>query len=269
MELNEENYYSTEANREYVSVSQFKQFFGTYGMRGCEYAAMEELNGRWSEEPSEAMLVGSYVDSYFESPESFERFKRNTPELFTAKGELRAAYKHADEIIERVKRDDFFMKYLSGEKQVIMTGEIGGAKVKIKIDSLTPGVAIVDLKTTKSITKHEWVKDIGYLSFIEYWGYDIQGAVYQEIVRQNTGKKLPFYIAAVTKDKEPDIQVIHVTDNYLEPQLRAVESAMPKLLRIKNGEEKPDRCEACACCRHNRVLKAPISIDQLAAMAGI
>lgn len=73
-----------------------------------------------------------------------------------------------------------------------MTGELFGAKWKIKMDSYIPGVAIVDLKVMASITDLKWVKDIGYLDFVRYWGYDIQGAVYQEIVRQNTGEKLPF-----------------------------------------------------------------------------
>ena len=32
MKLSAENYYSQEANMEYMSVSQFKDFNGTYGM---------------------------------------------------------------------------------------------------------------------------------------------------------------------------------------------------------------------------------------------
>ena len=96
-------------------------------------------------------------------------------------------------------------------------------------------------------------------------GYDIQGAIYQEIVRQNTGKKLPFYIAGATKEKEPDIQIIHVTDNYLQEALNIVEVNMPRILRVKNGNEAPNRCELCDCCRHNRVLTKPISITDLTA----
>ena len=38
-ELNEDNYYSDLANYEYMSVSQFKDFNGTYGRRACEAAA--------------------------------------------------------------------------------------------------------------------------------------------------------------------------------------------------------------------------------------
>ena len=73
-----------------------------------------------------------------------------------------------------------------------MIGELFGLPWKIKIDSYLDGIAIVDLKIMSSLTKLEWVRDIGYLDFVRYWGYDIQGAVYQEIVYQNTGKRLPF-----------------------------------------------------------------------------
>ena len=263
MVLAADNYYSTEANIEYMSVSQFKDFNGTFGRIGCEFSAMEKLNGRWKEEPSQSMLVGSYVDSYFEG--SLEEFKKENPDIFTKNGELKSPYRKAEEIIARIERDSYFMKYMSGEKQVIMTGELFGTKWKIKMDSYIPGVAIVDLKVMQSITDLKWVKDLGYLDFVRYWAYDIQGAIYQKIVEQNTGKKLPFYIAAATKQDEPDIRIIHITDNYLQEAMNMVEMNMPRILRVKNGEADPDRCELCDCCRHNRILTHPISINDLTA----
>lgn len=47
MELTAENYYSPEANAEYMSVSQFKSFAGTDGKLACEAEAMAELRGEW------------------------------------------------------------------------------------------------------------------------------------------------------------------------------------------------------------------------------
>lgn len=263
MQLTAENYYTQEANREFLSVSQFKDFAGTYGKMPCEFSAMEKLEGRWEDETTTALMVGSYVDAYFEG--SLDRFRAENPSLFKRDGNLKVEYVKAEEIIARIERDKYFMKYMSGQKQVIMTGEMFGAKWKIKIDSYIPDVAIVDLKIMASITELKWVKDIGYLDFVRYWGYDIQGAVYQEIVRQNTGKKLPFYIAGATKEREPDIRIIHVTDNYLQEALSLVEANTPRILRVKNGEAEPDKCELCDCCRHNRVLERPISIMDLTA----
>ena len=149
MILTPENYYSEAANFEYMSVSQYKDFAGTYGKLGCESMAMAKLRGEYEEEKTTALLVGSYVDAYFEG--SLDEFKRKTSEIFTQKGELRAEYKRANQIIERIERDKYFMQCMSGEKQVIMTGEIFGIPWKIKMDSYIPDVVIVDLKIVETL----------------------------------------------------------------------------------------------------------------------
>lgn len=43
MQLTSENYYSQEANQEYMSVSGYKDFAGTYGKMPCEFYGMEKL----------------------------------------------------------------------------------------------------------------------------------------------------------------------------------------------------------------------------------
>lgn len=93
MQLTSENYYSQEANKEYMSVSGYKDFAGTYGKMPCEFYGMEKLNGRWEDEKSTALLVGSYVDSYFEG--SLDQFKKDNPEIFTQKGELKSNFKQS------------------------------------------------------------------------------------------------------------------------------------------------------------------------------
>lgn len=263
MNLTAENYYSEAANYEYMSVSQFKDFVGTYGRRGCEAAAMAKLRGEYKEEESTAMLVGSYVDAYFEG--TLDAFKRQHPNIFKKDGGLKAEYLQAERIIERLERDELFMKYMSGKKQVIMTGELFGIPWKIKIDSDLTNIAIVDLKVMASITELKWVKDIGYLDFVRYWGYDIQGAVYQEVYYQNTGLRVPVYIAAATKEKKTNLEVIHVQDNYLREAMGIVEYNIERVKRVKAGEVEPDRCETCDYCRETKVLKHPISIADLTA----
>lgn len=46
MQLTSENYYSQEANKEYMSVSGYKDFAGTYGKMPCEFYGMEKLKQR-------------------------------------------------------------------------------------------------------------------------------------------------------------------------------------------------------------------------------
>lgn len=261
--LTEENYYSDIANYEYMSVSQFKDFVGTYGRKGCEECAMAKIRGEFQEDPSTAMMMGSYIDSFYEG--TLEKFKMEHPEIFKKNGELLSNYSKTDDVIKRTLKDRLFQEYMSGEKQVIMTGELFGTKWKIKMDSYHPGKAIVDLKYVQSLTKMNWVPDIGYLDFIRYWGYDIQGAVYQEIVYQNTGYRLPFYIAGVSKEEATDIDIIYVHDTYLKEAMSIVEHNMPRVLEVKYDGVVPDRCGTCKWCRDTKVLKKPIGIGDLVA----
>jgi len=261
MILTNENYFSPEASREYLSVSQYKDFMGTAGKLACEAQAMAQLDGEWERKITTALLVGSYVDAHFEG--SLDLFRAHNLDIFTKQGALKAEYRKAEEIINRIERDEYFMKYMSGEKQVIMTGEIAGAKFKIKIDSYLPGLCITDLKVMKAIRDTFWIRDAGYMDFVQYWGYDLQGAAYQEIVRQNTGETLPFYIAAASKEGETDIEIIHIDSAHLKTKLIEIEQNIPKILMLKNREVEPIRCELCGYCKHTKILTAPIHYSEL------
>ena len=155
------------------------------------------------------------------------------------------------------------MRHMAGQKQIIMTGELFGAKWKIKMDSYFPDTLIVDLKCMKSLREANFLKDFGYLDFIRYWGYDIQGAVYQKIVEINTGKKLPFKIAAASKEEYPDIEVIQVEQALMDEALAEVEKNVPHILSLKNGEYEPIRCERCDYCKHTKVLTHSIWSSEL------
>ena len=202
--LTADNYYSSEADKRFMSVHQYLDFVGHMGVYGCEARAMAKLNGEWNDETTTAMLVGSYVDSYFEG--TLEKFTEENPDCFTKTKPygLKAPFKQAEKMIARCEQDPYFMSTLSGEKQVIMTGYLFGCEWKIKMDSYIPGKAIVDLKTSADIHKAWKVQDYGYASFVEYWAYTLQMAVYQKIVEINTGKKLPCYISVVTKEESPE-----------------------------------------------------------------
>lgn len=266
--LTDDNYYSLEADNKYMSVHQYLDFVGHMGVQGCESRAVSKLKGEWEDETTTAMLVGSFVDSHFEG--TLEKFKSEHPECYT-KGtknnppQLRAEYKKALKMIERCERDELFMMYMSGEKQTIMTAYMFGCNWKIKIDSYIPDVAIVDLKTSSDIHKAWRVQDYGYASFVEYWAYTLQLAVYQKVVEINTGKKLPCYIAVVTKDDEPEIEIINIDQMTLDHALNEIEMNMPSVLMVKSGEVEPVRCERPTCnyCKSTKKLTHAISYQDL------
>jgi hypothetical protein len=176
------------------------------------------------------------------------------------KGQLKAEFQKAYQMVERAQQDKKFMKYLDGEHQKIMTGNIFGLDWRIKIDCYIPGKAIVDLKTCESITKGYYNTMTGTRdNFIGYYDYITQGAIYQEIVRQNTGMVLPFFISAISKENEPDLEVIQIDNQTLAEALEVVKMNVQQIQMLKNGEIEPIRCGRCDWCKKNKVLKNPIS----------
>lgn len=239
MSLDNKNYFSNENALKFMSASQFKSF------QNCESMALAETKGEYKRETTSALLVGSYIDAWFEG--TLDKFKENHPEIFLKNGGLRADYSQAEEIIKRVSVDEKFMKYMSGEHQKIFVGEIAGVQFKGKLDAYHEGKCIVDLKTCKDF-EPVW-KNGRKMSFVEAWGYDIQGAIYQELVYQATGKKLPFFICAVTKEKVPNLAIISIPQERLDECLELVKINAPRYNDIKLGKIEPTKCGKCDYCK--------------------
>lgn len=252
VELTKENY---KTNHDYMSYSRFSKFLT------CEAAAA----ANYYPPSSVAQLVGSYVDAYFS--EELEDFKTEHPEIFNSKtGALKSDFVGAENIIERIKSDEEFSKMLSGEKQVIMTGEIDGVPFKIKMDSYKENEFIVDLKVMKDF-KPVWNDAFrSYTNFMLAYNYDIEMAVFQEIVYQNTGKKLPTYIAAITKENPADIGIFEIPQDKLDAALEIVKHNLPRIKDIMDGKIAPHRCETCEYCKMTK--KARILNWELVGLSG-
>ena len=247
MKLTNENYFNREMSEKFIGVSQFKSF------ENCPAMALAEIKGEFEKEKTAALLVGSYVDSHFEG--TLDIFKAQNPNIFKRDGSLKSEYIQAEQIINRIEQDELFMEYMSGEKQVIMTGEIEGVPVKIKIDSYHPD-KIVDLKIMRDF-EPIYKAEQGRLRWFEAWRYDLQGAIYQEIVRQNTGLQLPFYLAAATKEKVTDIDIIHISQDMLDFELEQFKKKVQLYDAIKKGIIEPNRCEKCDYCKQTKILTEP------------
>ena len=289
MNLNSGNYYGSEANRVYMSKSQFSNW------QRCEAATLAELNGEWKPEPSVALLVGGYIDAAMDSPEELERFKAEHPEILNSRtGELKADYKQAELIVTRCKSDRLFA-LLTGnapetkdhvQRQVIFVGEIGGVPFRGKADFLLdetackiimaefPGAsealggpftegAIVDLKSAKDFSS-VWVESEGRrVNWISAWDYEMQGAIYRELYRQMTGKSLPFVIVAATKEKVTDFDALYIPGADLDAALEFVEEQAPLYENVKQGRAIPIRCGRCDYCKATRTLTKIRSYKEL------
>jgi hypothetical protein len=243
MTLTNDNYYSSEANKEYMSVSQYKMF------RKCEAAAMAQIRGEWEYPTTAALLVGSYVDAWCEG--TLREFQNHHPELYKKDGSLKSDFIQAEEIINVIKSDEKLLYYLSGKKQIIKTSELFGVPWKIKIDSYHPDKMIVDLKIMRSMER------IMGKSFIEHWGYDIQMAIYSAV----EGSELDTYLAVVTKQTPPDKDVIDIPEWKRKEVLSDVERNMPRIISVKSGIVEPERCGVCEYCRATKKIIEPIDFE--------
>ncbi len=229
IKLNQSNYYSEKANMQYFSISQYKDFMK------CEAMALAKITGAYKPEMTRAMLIGSFVDTYFEGTQ--EQFIKENPAVFTRKNELRSEFRKANQIISRVENDELFMKFMSGEKQRIMTFEMFGVPWKMKMDSYLPGICITDLKI------------VAKFRALPFWRYDLQGAGYQKGVEIVTGERLPFYLAVATKERTIDLDVFQIPQSTLDAALYEIERNIGHYAEVKAGLVPPTYCGECDYCK--------------------
>lgn len=265
IKLTKDNYYTKEANKEFFSASQIKSF------HECEERTLAEIEGRWERPKTDSLLIGSYVDAAFESKKAFNSFKADHPEIFKRDGTLKAEYARADAMIAKAKSDKVFANFMSGRKQVIKTANILGHPFKAKLDVLRirgdENDRIVDLKTIRD-TKPLYKAGEGRLNFVRYWQYDTQMAIYQAVIEKVTGKKLPTFLACITKEDPPDILLVEIDQKAIDIELEMLSYKIDRYAGIKAGVIQPTRCENCSYCRATRKLNGPIGLDMLDMLGG-
>lgn len=261
LKLTRENYFSIEANRQYLSVSQFKDFAPPWG--GCEARAVAKLNGTYEDPPKEAFIEGHYIHSW--NSNELDEFKANNPDLYSSRGatagQLKANYQHCNTMVDVLEADPLAMKALEGEKEVILTAELFGIPWKIMIDSYNPDIGIfTDLKGLRSMDGKFWNKEAQcYENFLERYGYLTQMAIYGEVERLAKGRKegdwLIPHMVVVTKQDPPDHEIIYFDYDCIMGQLSIVSNHIERVKAVKAGKVEPVRCEACAYCRLTKKIK--------------
>lgn len=253
MNLTKDNYFSNEANRHYMSVSQFKQFLE------CPACGLAQVRGEWERPATTALLEGSYIDAYFAG--TLCEFTATHPEILNKRtGSLKAEFKKAQAAIELVEQDPVFMKYLAGDPQNIITGELYSVKWKAKPD-FTFEDKIVDLKYMRDIKPI--FKDGERKTFIDAWGYHIQGHIYQKLEQIRTGKVKPFYLAVITKEDPAGHYVIELPQWLLNSAGSIVAHYAQIFDAVKRGEIEADRCGECGYCRQTMRVNAPMQYEEL------
>lgn len=272
MELTRDNYYTPEADREYMSCSQYQSFCE------CEAKAMAKLEGRWTDPDKEAFLVGNYFHTFFEGPEAHEQFiqenfdkifktkvikgKKGEPDQTVVTGKY-APYEQADKMIEVAQNDPLIKSLidLPGENEKIMTGELWGVPWRIRLDKYVPdGRMIIDWKTVANISELKWSEAMHEkVTFIDAYGYMMRAAVYTEIEKQNahSSEDAPFIIVAISKQDYPDKEALYLNHRQrYDYELEQIKKRLGMIQLIKAGRIKPKRCGCCDYCRATKVLSA-------------
>lgn len=265
-QLTYENYHSRESDLYYMSVSQYKEFDIAHG--GCEARAVAKLHGEWEDEEQTHFLVGSYIHAWNQGPEHFRKFcEENKDFIYKKNGGMYAPFEQADKMIYKLKNDELVSKVREGEKEVIMTAELYGVPWKIMIDIYNPAMkSFADIKTVRSIYERIWNENRqARQTFIEYYDYFLQMAIYAEVERLNRQSEEYFapHIIAVSKEEPPDIAVIYMGTDFIKDKLEEVELKLPYIMMLKNGEIKPQRCERCEYCRATKKLTKVIHYTEL------
>lgn len=259
--LTADNYFSLESAREFMSVHQYQNW------QACAKAEFERQAGRYVPETPDVFLQGHYVEVGLQGTETdVAQFQAAHPEMFTkptktGETHLLAKYELCTKMIARAKRDFGFMELMRGDAQVIFTGEIQGVQWKGKPDVVKPDWKIpcfVDLKTTAgfgSVWESYFDLDAGQLRnekvpwYDRYW---FQLSVYQELLRQKTGKTLLPIIAGISKEDPPGLRALTFdSTDRLQAELSIGLANLGQIMAFKRGDAEPPACGDCDWCREH------------------
>lgn len=249
MNITLDNYHSEDAEREYLSYHQFRNWVAC---PACEWARQ---HGLYTQPMSEDLMIGKRVDIALLTPEKLAAFD-NSPDarewFFTKKGLPNAAYAVSERCIARAQREKDAWLVLDGEHQAILTFEIDGVPWRCAIDSLdTHDGIIADLKTCRDFGS-EWIVSNGKnikVPWYEARGYWGQLAVYRHAVKQQKDKECECYILGVTKQDPADIEIIpFLSVARFDRELEYIEYMQPFVLEWK-GRETIDSLPRCGHCK--------------------
>lgn len=248
MLLDKNSYFSIEADKEYMSVSQYKNF------KTCEAKALHDL-----EIPDE-----TYKESFLQGS-LFEALVAGDPILFKAqhyediiaktgptKGQIKKEFQKVVNAAEKFNSQKFFKDIINKcEKQVILTGVVNDVPVKCCLDLFDRETfSIYDIKCMKDFNEQWSKEDKKYIPWYYAWGYVLQLAVYRLIVKQNFNTE-PKEVAllAASKEEIPDIQALKFDESLLGLELAEFKNNIKHYDNLKKGLEKPIACGHCEYCK--------------------
>lgn len=284
VQINTENYYSVQVSREYLSVSQFKAWCD------CpDFAFHRYIVGDVKDESYQPFIVGSFLHTLFEGKEAHASFKFDHPELISSRGatvgKLKKEYQDAEESYRIAKRNKNFMRYMTGEHEVIFTADFGPVQWAIRVDVLNREAGFMsDLKYIRDLDGEFWMsvnfdlqgnplppdaEGVEVMSknvrvpFYEAYQYWQRFAVYASVLYKATGKSWDLFMPVVSKDVPPALRVYSFNNRVrLAHELEMVNRKLPEIVEYRKGNNLW-KCGKCPHCRKNCIVEEPIEATSI------
>lgn len=136
------------------------------------------------------------------------------------------------EMLRTVKSHPFFEALGLGDTEIMAISTCPDTQLKIKCKADVLGAAITDFKTTSS-----GVRASDFLQDVVKWGYHVSAALYQDIVADHVGERLPFVVVPITNKAPFECEFYKMSDEILDEGRKLYKAGLRRIKRWENESE--------------------------------
>lgn len=172
--------------------------------------------------------TGVFHDSFTVLPDGIDRRTKEGKLLYAsyqATGKKLISQEDYDRICNmevNLRRDELIRPMMQGgSNEVTLVGELFGVKVKARLDRITEGGDIIDLKSMNDIPKRR-----NFRSTVFSFKYNIQAAFYSLLLEEITGKRPKFYFIAMEKNAPFSVRVFTLDETFMQKGIDEVKKGL-------------------------------------------
>lgn len=172
--------------------------------------------------------TGVFHDSFTVLPDGIDRRTKEGKLLYASyqsTGKKLISQEDYDRICNmevNLRRDELIRPMMQGgSNEVTLVGELFGVKVKARLDRITEGGDIIDLKSMNDIPKRR-----NFRSTVFSFKYNIQAAFYSLLLEEITGKRPKFYFIAMEKNAPFSVRVFTLDETFMQKGIDEVKKGL-------------------------------------------